>query len=214
MMSFFTGIALVGIFLGVQHLIGNDELDTLNRRHAAADKFYEWKGKNPGVYIGLSPEGSRLLLEFIEACDRLAEACYWMEDRENRDHLMNLLHDLPPQTPTEANVPVEQQKSDPRGRSLSLYNVDYLLHNGCVVEVNFSLRSELNCSWNKSKESMVFTHAYVLAWKNVSSSLADDDRASLSCISFGNFNPKVLWIGVSTVFGCSRGLLMCHFSLL
>lgn len=65
----------------------------------AAQRFKEWYYTNPGVYVGISPEGLRLLFEFIDAYDAHERVNpFWRFDWIRAEWL-SLLDDLPPNTP-------------------------------------------------------------------------------------------------------------------
>jgi len=58
-------------------------------------QLYNWRIANPGVYIGLSPEGRKLVLKHIETFEVYLKA---HDTKDTYDHLVSLeslLHDFP-----------------------------------------------------------------------------------------------------------------------
>jgi hypothetical protein len=65
----------------------------------ASAEFIAWRQRNPGVYIGLSEEGRSLLNEWIDSLDWFMKTHLFVDLREKRECLIELLNDLPPNTP-------------------------------------------------------------------------------------------------------------------
>lgn len=65
--------------------------------------FVEWRCRNPGVYIGLSDEGKRLLGILIAAYDEFLRWHSFIGDNGTRDRLLSLYNDLPPKSPNDAD---------------------------------------------------------------------------------------------------------------
>lgn len=73
-------------------------LRTANAMHEACETFWEWRQRNQGVYIGLSPEGRELLIRYLRAYDAWL-AAHPNEDRSRYEDLAELLNDFPPKEP-------------------------------------------------------------------------------------------------------------------
>lgn len=84
----------------------------------AGEVFFAWRLRNPGVYIGLSHEGRRLLTELIAAYDRFLELNPELKDNGHRDYYLSLYNHLPPKRPT--------SKRPPKGRFLFFNAMKYL----------------------------------------------------------------------------------------
>lgn len=80
-----------------------------------------------------------------------------------------------------------------------LDDVDDFLYYHCVIKMFFSFLTHLYFSRLESVECMVFPHADVFTWKDVSSSLSDNNSAFTSKITCSYFNSEVFWIGISPV---------------
>ncbi len=65
----------------------------------ARDAFIEWRTENPGVYVGLSDTGCRLLTELIVAYDRFVNAHTFWCNESYREYYANLFNDVPPNSP-------------------------------------------------------------------------------------------------------------------
>jgi hypothetical protein len=94
-------------------------------RIRAGEHLDEWRRRNPGVVIGLSPEGKRLVWALIKAYEDLLDKLpFAEEDVGHRDYLLSLLNELPPKP----RKPLP--KAAPRGRlffiSLYFYIVSFL----------------------------------------------------------------------------------------
>lgn len=74
------------------------QLVVINAMCDAGEAFWDWRNRNQGVYIGLSPEGRKLLVQYLDAYDELLR----MRNSTNRsryEFLENLLNDFPPKEP-------------------------------------------------------------------------------------------------------------------
>jgi len=69
----------------------------VNRTH---NLLVLWRERNPGVYIGLSPEGSRIVLDHLFAYDEYMRIHSWLLENGKRCEILELLSDLPPREPT------------------------------------------------------------------------------------------------------------------
>lgn len=67
--------------------------------NVAARELTCWRSRNPGVYIGLSPEGQQLVFETIEAFDTYQMEYPFKANADYRDYLLSLLNEFPPKTP-------------------------------------------------------------------------------------------------------------------
>ncbi len=80
----------------------------------AAARLLNWWMANPGVPIGLSHEGKRLVLESIRAYDRFTETHpYLVKDTEFRRTLVELLTDFgppPPPPPAKSKRPFKPKQ--------------------------------------------------------------------------------------------------------
>lgn len=65
----------------------------------ARDAFIDWRIQNPGVYVGLSDTGRRLLTELIVAYDRFVQAHSFWCNESYREYYANLFNDVPPNSP-------------------------------------------------------------------------------------------------------------------
>ena len=66
----------------------------------ASEVFTDWRLRNPGVYIGLSPEGRKLLARNLKTYEDFLETHPWIgDDNGHRDWLISLFDDLPPKHP-------------------------------------------------------------------------------------------------------------------
>lgn len=78
-----------------------DALSAMRAECNAALRFFEWFHRNPGVYIGLSPEGRCLVCEWLLAIDWCSQTHSYMDLSEKRAMVLDLLNDLPPKPPSE-----------------------------------------------------------------------------------------------------------------
>ena len=92
-------------------------------------------------------------------------------------------------------------------------DVDNFFRDHCVVEMDFAFRTKLDCAGNESEQCVVFTYTNIMSWHDVSTALADNNRAGLSFVAFRNLDSEIFWSGITTVFSCSRGFFMCHVGL-
>ena len=56
---------------------------------------------------------------------------------------------------------------------------------------------------------MIFAHSYIFACMPHCASLSNDDISSLHNFSVLLFHTKILWIRISSIFGCSTGFFSC-----
>ncbi len=99
----------------------------------AAEAFYQWRQRNQGVYIGLSPEGSSLVIELLETYDEYMRTHSFLEELGQRELYLSWLNDFPPQTPK--TIPFKKRAT--RTAALSFYlchYVDYFFDESSVVE--------------------------------------------------------------------------------
>ena len=77
---------------------GTRQLAVTNAMCDAGEEFWNWRDRNQGVYIGLSPKGRKLLVQYLDIYDEFLR----MRNSTNRSHyeyLESLLNDFPPKEP-------------------------------------------------------------------------------------------------------------------
>lgn len=62
----------------------------------AGDAFEEWVDRNPGVYIGLSPEGRQHVWRLIDTYDEFCASHSFHDGAEHRRFYLSLFDHLPP----------------------------------------------------------------------------------------------------------------------
>lgn len=73
----------------------------------AYQTLMDWRARNPGVYIGLSPEGTKLVVACIEAYNRYISMEPWGGvDYDYLQMLEDLLNEFP--DPSPKDMPFEQ----------------------------------------------------------------------------------------------------------
>ncbi len=77
---------------------GTRQLAVTNAMCDASEAFWNWRYRNQGVYIGLSPEGRELLMRYLCAYDEFLSA-HNSTDRRHYEYLESLLNDFPPKEP-------------------------------------------------------------------------------------------------------------------
>ncbi len=75
----------------------------------------------------------------------------------------------------------------------------------------FSSFSELNYAIYQSKQGMVFTDTYVLAWVVRSASLSYNDVTSDDILATINLNTKSFGMRFATVVRTTSSFFVCHF---
>ncbi len=90
---------LITVLMFQIHIRVNDGLKALCECYNATEAFYQWRVRNPGVYVGLSPEGSSLVLRCLEAHDAYMKNRPHLDDVVRREFLLSLLDDFPPKEP-------------------------------------------------------------------------------------------------------------------
>ncbi|MDP2647708.1 MAG: hypothetical protein Q8P35_00470 [Candidatus Yanofskybacteria bacterium] len=86
---------------------GEESLASMHAWCDASDAFTTWRLRNPGVYIGLSDEGRRLLTANLKAYDWFLRTHPFVDGTSHREWLASLFYDLPPKTP----VPFSPKKA-------------------------------------------------------------------------------------------------------
>ncbi len=99
---------------------GKKQLATTNAMCDAGKAFWDWRYRNQGVYIGLSPEGQKLLLRYIRAYDEWLIS-HKKTDRSHYDLLVNLLNDFPPNEPNDMPPGIPKKPPDAIKGLLSLF---------------------------------------------------------------------------------------------
>ena len=99
------------IFLRRVKLKGKIERDAERAENGAREEFMNWYFKNPGVYIGLSEEGRRLLARYIETWDEYLITHKYISDNGHRASLVSLFNDLPPKQPRRKKIPAQQSRA-------------------------------------------------------------------------------------------------------
>ena len=95
-------IALAGLVLAFwcwQFRRCEQEYRALCAECDCAEAFYEWRMRNQGVYIGLSPEGRMLVVRWLNAYEWFLRTHTFIDGAEHRDWIASLLNDLPPKHP-------------------------------------------------------------------------------------------------------------------
>lgn len=70
-------------------------------------RLQDWQARNPGVYIGLSPEGTRLVVDCITSYKRYIKMETWVKvDHGYLQMLEDLLNEFP--DPSPEDMPFEQ----------------------------------------------------------------------------------------------------------
>jgi hypothetical protein len=94
-------IAILLIRSEVEGREGRESLAAINADCESSEALMDWRLRNPGVYIGLSPEGRRLLTRRLEAYDRFLRSHKFCDVsfKEHREWLVSLFYDLPPKHP-------------------------------------------------------------------------------------------------------------------
>lgn len=87
-MVMFMAISTVWLYRGIKK--GTRQLAATIAMCDASEVFMNWACRNPGVYIGLSPEGRRLLIDYIEKYEE------WLVSHNTKDKEP---HDMPPGIP-------------------------------------------------------------------------------------------------------------------
>ncbi len=64
----------------------------------------------------------------------------------------------------------------------------------------FASMSEIDLSIGGSEESVVFTHADIIAWEELSSSLSNDDGSRVDLFATVSFDAESSSYGVSSIF--------------
>src|SRR3954465_8081439 len=83
-----------------------------------------------------------------------------------------------------------------------------------VDDLPAAARAEAHRPGLEGEEGVVAATADVHAGVEVRSALADDDLAGLDDLAAEALDPEVLCVGVTTVAGRARALLVCHVLLL
>ncbi len=65
----------------------------------ASVTFHDWREHNPGVYLGLSFEGRRLISLWLVALERYMHTHPFCDCEWKRMWILELLNDLPPNSP-------------------------------------------------------------------------------------------------------------------
>lgn len=96
-------------------------------------EFVQWYLCNPGVFIGLSEEGRRLLSKFINAIETVSEETGQPKNRYAKliKQLEELYNRLPPKSPD--TMPVKRAKAQARPAfvSLQLDDIIYIKERHC-----------------------------------------------------------------------------------
>jgi hypothetical protein len=101
--------AVAILLLTAAYYRGQIEMGSLSRWLETGTAFFEWRERNPGVYIGLSEEGRKLLRQHIEASERYYKLHSWIDGSENLEYLNSLFFDLPPKYPD--SLPEEEKRA-------------------------------------------------------------------------------------------------------
>lgn len=75
-----------------------------------------------------------------------------------------------------------------------LDDVDDFLNERPAIEVSLSFVRKCYDSIFECKESVVSSHSYILSWKNISSTLANQNRTKDCSSTWRDFNTQIFWI--------------------
>ncbi len=70
----------------------------------------------------------------------------------------------------------------------------YLISHNIIVETSLSFGAKLNFTGFESEKGIVLAHAYIPAWQNCRTALADYDLTNPNRLAMINLDPQVLWI--------------------
>ena len=99
----------VKLFLRHHRIKGEEEFAATCDMCDASEAFGEWWFRNQGVYIGLSPEGRKLLGTYLDAYDEFLYTHSFIGGVEHREYLRRLIYDFPPNHPH--GIPGGKKKS-------------------------------------------------------------------------------------------------------
>jgi hypothetical protein len=94
------------------NLLKKDEyrLKTTENWCDASEIFTDWRLRNPGVYLGLSEEGRKLLSKNLETYDEFLRTHPYINGTKHREWLVSLFYEFPPKSPDDA--PVDEGEED------------------------------------------------------------------------------------------------------
>ncbi len=92
-------IISLGALMVYSWIKGNESYRAIGAVCDAAEAFYEWRFRNPGVYIGLSDEGKSLLRQRVDAYRWYARVHPYCDCTDHMTWLLSLFDDLPPKSP-------------------------------------------------------------------------------------------------------------------
>jgi hypothetical protein len=74
----------------------------------ASEAFTDWRLRNPGVYIGLSEEGRKILGVYLDAYDEFLRTHPYVDGTKHREWLVSLFYEFPPKSPKD--MPTQTKK--------------------------------------------------------------------------------------------------------
>ncbi len=117
-MTFWLAIVSIAGTLLIACWWDNKGQRALYREQDTREALFDWRWQNPGVYLGLSDHGKKLLQEAIEAYDEFLKYWPFIPDDGRREFLLSLYNDLPPNHP--------KRSPRPRPRRAFLFLLSFL----------------------------------------------------------------------------------------
>lgn len=108
---FIIAAAAYSIWLFKQRERGRIQLIMTVAMCDASKAFWDWRHRNQGVYIGLSPEGRNLLLRYIRIYDEWL-IVHEKIDRSHYEWLVSLLNNFPPKEPNDMPPGIPENPPD------------------------------------------------------------------------------------------------------
>ncbi len=110
------------LFLKIGHLKYKESFAATDAWCDASERFRDWRLKNQGVYIGLSNEGKKLLIQLIDAYDWFLDTHKYIDDNGHREYLISLFYEMPPKSPNEIKTIDKKKKRNSKGSSFIFEN--------------------------------------------------------------------------------------------
>lgn len=98
-------VAVVAALLVIHHFRCENSLASVRAWCDTGKDFTDWRIRNPGVYIGLSEEGRRLLARNLEAYEWFLRTHKYFDGNDHREWLISLFYEFPPKHPDDRGVP-------------------------------------------------------------------------------------------------------------
>ncbi len=90
-------------------------------------------------------------------------------------------------------------------RTLGSEHIDQLLGHNVTIKAGLSRGAKCDLAFTCCKEGVIRAHCNVLTCFDLRASLADDDLTGLNSLTISSLYAEVLWIGITQVFGGTRG---------